>query len=166
MNVRFFSLSERLGFMDTVGNGQLDVRDVEAIFPTEMYSPGDVDYYLRNVTHYLLDDDREIQPGEAIDGPGESSLSWTAEVLDEGVVKPPSSVAALSEDERQDRPRGADGRGTFAGVSGRQWGERSHDATSYNILANRLKEWYDRSGVTGVSILNVETQKWRLLGRF
>src|SRR5262249_50828707 len=60
MNIRFFYLSEKLGFMDTVGNDQLDIRDVEAIFPTEIYDPGDIDYYLRNVTHYLLDLDREI----------------------------------------------------------------------------------------------------------
>jgi hypothetical protein len=95
MNIRFFNLSEKLGFMDTIGNGQLEIRDVEAIFPMAKYDPGDIDYYLRNVTHYLLDLDREIQTGEAIDGPGESGLSWTAEVLDEGVIEPPRQVLRL-----------------------------------------------------------------------
>ena len=95
MNIRFFNLNEKLGFMDTVGNGQLEIRDIEAIFPTENYAPGDVHYYLRNVTHYLLDLDREIQTGEAFDGPGESDLSWTAEVLEQGVVEPPRRVLRL-----------------------------------------------------------------------
>jgi hypothetical protein len=95
MNVRFFNLNEQLGFMDTVGNGQLEIRDVEAIFPRSQYEPGDVDYYLRNVTHYLLESDPELRTGEAIDGPGESNLSWTMEVLDEGVAEPPRRVLRL-----------------------------------------------------------------------
>jgi hypothetical protein len=95
MNIRFFNLSGKLGFMDTVGNGQLEIRDVEAIFPSAQYDPGDIDFYLRNVTHYLLDIDREIQSGEAIDGPGETDLSWTIEVLEQGVIEPPRRVLRL-----------------------------------------------------------------------
>jgi hypothetical protein len=95
MNIRFFNLSEELGFMDTVGNGQLEIRDVEAAFPKAKYDPGDIDYYLRNVTHYLLGLEREMQTGEEIDGPGESNLSWTMEVLDRGVIEPPRRVLRL-----------------------------------------------------------------------
>ena len=95
MNIRFFNLSEKLGFMDTVGNAQLEIRDVEAVFPPAEYDPGDIDYYVRNVTHYLLGLDRELQSGEEIDGPGESNLSWTMEVLDQGVIDPPRRVLRL-----------------------------------------------------------------------
>jgi hypothetical protein len=95
MKIRFFNLSDKLGFMDTVGNGQLEVRDVEAVFPSAKYDPGNIDYYLRNVTHYLLGLDREMRSGEEIDGPGESNLSWTMEVLDQGVVEPPRRVLRL-----------------------------------------------------------------------
>jgi hypothetical protein len=95
MNIRFYNLSEKLGFMDTVGNGQLEIRDVEAAFPSAKYNPGDIDYYLRNVTHYLLGLDREMRSGEEIDGPGESNLSWTMEVLDQGVIEPPRRVLRL-----------------------------------------------------------------------
>jgi hypothetical protein len=95
MNIRFFNLNETLGFMDTVGNGQLELSDVEAVFPTERYAPGDIDYYLRNVTHYLLELDREMETGEEIDGPGESNLSWTMEVLDQEVIEPPRRVLRL-----------------------------------------------------------------------
>jgi hypothetical protein len=95
MNIRFYNLNEGLGFMDTVGNAQLDVRDVEAVFPKDKYDPRDVHYHLRNVTHYLLDLDREIRTGEEIDGPGESSLSWIVDVLDEGAIEPPRRVLRL-----------------------------------------------------------------------
>jgi hypothetical protein len=95
MNIRFFKLNDKLGFMDTVGNGQLEIRDVEAVFPMAKYEPGDIDYYLRNVTQYLLELDQELQDGEAIDGPGESNLSWTMEVLDQGVIDPPRRVLRL-----------------------------------------------------------------------
>jgi hypothetical protein len=94
-NIRFFNLSDKLGFMDTVGNGQLEIRDVEAVFPSAKYDPGDIDYYLRNVTHYLLGLDRELQSGEEIDGPGENNLSWTMELLDQGVIEPPRRVLRL-----------------------------------------------------------------------
>jgi len=95
MNIRFFKLSDKLGFMDTVGNGQLEIRDVEAVFPSEKYDPGNIDYYLRDVTHYILGLDREMQSGEEIDGPGESNLSWTIEVLDQGIIDPPRRVLRL-----------------------------------------------------------------------
>ncbi len=94
-NVRFFNLNESFCFMDTVGNGQLDIADVEAIFPTDAYDPGDVDYYLRNVTHYLLHLGREIKSGERFDGPGENNLSWMVEVLDDGLMSPPRRVIRL-----------------------------------------------------------------------
>ena len=95
MNVRFFNLSDDLGFMDTVGNAQLDLRDVEAVFPSAKHDPGDIDYYLRNVTHHLLGLENEMQSSESIDGPGESNLSWTTEVVDQGVVEPPRRVLRL-----------------------------------------------------------------------
>lgn len=95
MNIRFFHLSDEFSFMDTVGNAQLDIRDVEAVFPKPGYDPARVDYYLRNVTHYLLDLDRELRTGEAIDGPGESDLSWTMDVLDESLAAPPRRIVRL-----------------------------------------------------------------------
>lgn len=95
MNIRFFNLNERLGLMDTVGNGQLDLQDVEAIFPKDQYDPGDIDYYLRNVTHYLLGLDEGLKSGEAIDGPGETNLAWTIDVLKEGTIEPPRRTVRL-----------------------------------------------------------------------
>lgn len=78
-----------------MGNGQLEVRDVEAVFPMNRYDVRDIDYYLRNVTHYLLELDRDMQTGEDIDGPDETNLTWAIEVLDEGVIEPPRNVLRL-----------------------------------------------------------------------
>jgi hypothetical protein len=107
MNIRFFNLSDQFGFMDTVGNGQLEIRDVEATFPKAHYDPGDIDDYLRNVTHYLLGLDREMKTGEEIDGRGETNLSWTMEVLDQGVIEPPRRVLRLYPKANSDRVREA-----------------------------------------------------------
>ena len=96
MNVRLFKLDEEFGLMDTVGNAQLDIQDIEVIYPTNKYDPGTSDYYMRNVTHYLLELGRAIQTGEAIDGPGESSLSWIAEAREQGMGEPPRRVLRLS----------------------------------------------------------------------
>jgi hypothetical protein len=95
MNICFFKLSDNFAFMDTVGNWQLDIADVEVIFPSERYEPRDIDYYMRNVTHYLLDLDKEIKTGEAIDGPGETNLSWTTQALDKPMAAPPRRVLRL-----------------------------------------------------------------------
>lgn len=94
-NVRLFKVNDRLTLMDTVGHAQLDVRDVEAVFPTDRYNPRDVDYYLRNVAHYLLDLGRDIETGEAIDGPGETNLSWTVEQVDQSPISPPRRLLRL-----------------------------------------------------------------------
>jgi hypothetical protein len=94
-NVRFFNLNEQLGLMDTVGNNHLDIQDVEAIFPHAAYDPGQIDSYLRDVTLYLLDLEREIHTGEDIDGPGETNLSWTIEVLENGTMEPPRRLLRI-----------------------------------------------------------------------
>lgn len=94
-NVRLFRLSPQFGFMDTVGNEQLNVSDVEVAYPTADYRPADIDYYMRNVTHYLLDTGRELTSGESIDGPGEQGLSWIIKVPGEPLVSPPRRVLRL-----------------------------------------------------------------------
>ena len=94
-NVRLFTLNERFAMMDTVGNSQMDVFDVEAIYPRSKYNPNDIANYLRNVTHYLLETEREIQSHEAFDGPGETNLTWIVEVKENGLVPPPRKMLRL-----------------------------------------------------------------------
>lgn len=94
-NVRLFNLDSTYGFMDTVGNGQLGVADIEAIYPRKSYDPSTIAYYMRNVTHYLMGLDRELRSGERIDGPNETNLSWMIESLENGLVEPPRRVLRL-----------------------------------------------------------------------
>ena len=94
-NARLFQLGSGFGFMDTVGNEQLDVSDIEVAYPTAEYQPADIDYYMRNVTHYLLDCGRQLKSGEAIDGPGERGLSWRIHMPESPLVSPPRRVLRL-----------------------------------------------------------------------
>jgi hypothetical protein len=95
INIRFFHLDGGILFMDTVGNAQLAVRDVEAVFPAEKYQPDDVYDYLCNVILYLLEKDGEMRTGNVCDGPKENTLSWRVEALDRGLVAPPRRVLRL-----------------------------------------------------------------------
>jgi hypothetical protein len=94
-NIRFYKVNERLNLMDTVGNGQLDLQDVEAFFPNDLCKPEEIDLYLQNVSIYLMGLDRPLQTGEEIDGPGEHELSWTLEVLKNGTIEPPRRTIRL-----------------------------------------------------------------------
>lgn len=89
-NVRFFNLGGGWSLMDTVGNGQLDVPDVEVLFRIDQYEPGRIDNYLRNVTTYLVSNPAAtLKDGETIDGPNESNLTWRIRVPKEAIVPPP-----------------------------------------------------------------------------
>lgn len=94
-SIRLFKLDPAFSFMDSVGNGQFDVSDIEVIYPTNGYDPSTIDYYIRNVTHHLLGLNRPLQTGETIDGPGESNLSWLIESLDTALTAPPRPVLRL-----------------------------------------------------------------------
>jgi hypothetical protein len=95
MNARLFDVDGTIGLIDTVGNSQLDVRDIEAAYPTARYDANTIDYYTRNVTHYLLDLGREIETGEPIDGPNETALSWTSESCGQPLATPPRRTLRL-----------------------------------------------------------------------
>ena len=95
MNIRYFQVNDKFSLMDTVGNGQLDVMDIEVVFPKEKYNPGEIDDYLRNVTHYLLGLGREMESDEEIDGPSENDLNWITEVIEQGACPPPRRLLRL-----------------------------------------------------------------------
>lgn len=88
-NVRLFNIDENWSLMDTVGNGQLDVVDIEAAFDRR-YDPGEVDGFLRNVTLYLLTNGAVIQDKDTMDGPG--NIRWQARHFENGLCDPPRRV--------------------------------------------------------------------------
>ncbi|SMP77453.1 protein of unknown function [Neorhodopirellula lusitana] len=89
-NVRLFRLENEWAVMDTVGNAQLDLLDVEACFHAESYDFAEVEQFLRLVTCYLEEQEEPIESGDSMEGPGE--VVWKVCVCDEGMVDPPRSV--------------------------------------------------------------------------
>jgi len=85
-NIRFFQLGDAEGWslMDTVGNDQLEVRDLEVAFPTGKVDPADMASWLRWVTVYAMNE--SIKDGDTIDGPGGG---WRAKLMNKSLAPGP-----------------------------------------------------------------------------
>jgi hypothetical protein len=78
-NVRQFRLENSWSIMDTIGNLQFGVPDVQASLPPgTSYDPVEVMHFLRDVTWAMVQGLR-IQDGETRTGPG--NTSWSAKFL-------------------------------------------------------------------------------------
>jgi hypothetical protein len=89
-NVRLFKSDEEWMMMDTVGMAQLDLPDLEACYPKGMFEEGEVDYFFRNCSLYLLQNGEVIKDTHTMDGPGE--IPWRARVVKDGIASPPRRV--------------------------------------------------------------------------
>ena len=89
-NVRMFIINAQWSLMDTVGNWQLDIPDVEACFHSESFEFNEVDNFLRNVSLYMLNNGDVIKDGDTMDGPGD--VAWQANYFDNGLCDPPRPV--------------------------------------------------------------------------
>ncbi len=88
-NVRLFNLEGDWSLMDTVGNGQLDLPDIEAGFAPG-YDYGEIDRFLRNISWYLLQKGEVIKAGDTMDGPG--NVPWQARCPENALTDPPRRV--------------------------------------------------------------------------
>ncbi|MEW4562752.1 DUF4261 domain-containing protein [Bremerella sp. JC770] len=86
-NVRLFNIDETWALMDTVGNWQLEVPDIEACFVVDDYEVNEVANFLRNASNYLVQTDAIINDGETMDGPGD--IRWAAIRYENGICDPP-----------------------------------------------------------------------------
>lgn len=86
-NVRLFRATEEWSLMDTVGNGQFDLPDIEAVFEADKYEPSEVEGFLRNAVLYLLRGDEEVEDGDTADGPGD--VNWRAWICNDALSDPP-----------------------------------------------------------------------------
>ena len=86
-NVRLFRANDQWSLMDTVGNGQLDLPDLEAIFETERYEASEVEGFLRSASLYLLQGDEEVEESDTADGPGDTL--WMAMQCIDALSDPP-----------------------------------------------------------------------------
>ncbi|MDP4181001.1 MAG: DUF4261 domain-containing protein [Bacillota bacterium] len=103
-NIRMFNIPDhdQWVLMDTVGMGQLDTTDHEAVFMKDVYDPNDVVNFLRNTTVHLLANGPVIKNGDIIDGPG--GVSWQGMTLDQGVAAPPRPVIRWFPVDGSERP--------------------------------------------------------------
>lgn len=89
-NVRLFKLENDWATMDTVGNSQLNLLDVEACFHTGAYDFAEIEHFLRLVTCYLEESEEPIETGDTMEGPGE--VLWKVFQCDNSLVSPPRPV--------------------------------------------------------------------------
>lgn len=86
-NVRLFNIDETWALMDTVGNWQMEIPDIEACFVVDDYEVNDVANFLRNASNYLVKSSAIINDGETMDGPGD--IRWVAIRFENGICDPP-----------------------------------------------------------------------------
>jgi hypothetical protein len=86
-NVRIFVEDDGWVVMDTVGNGQFDLPDMEAVCRREAYQPGDIESFLRHATLYLLAGDEDVGTGDTAEGPGD--INWSAIECGTSLSDPP-----------------------------------------------------------------------------
>ncbi len=101
-NVRLFRASETWSLMDTVGNGQLDMPDLEAIYDSQKYEPSDVERFLRNASLYLLNTQEDVDDGDTADGPGD--VTWTAMECEDALSDPPRPTIRWVPEDGTDPP--------------------------------------------------------------
>ena len=86
-NVRIYKATDSWSLMDTVGNGQFDLPDLEAVYDSQKYEPADVERFLRSASLYMLNSELEVDDGDSADGPGD--VVWKAMECDEALSDPP-----------------------------------------------------------------------------
>ena len=86
-NVRLYNGTDGWSLMDTVGNQQLDISDLEACFHSEAYDFNEIDRFLRDISLYLLKTKPSFSDGDTIDGP--NNVHWRVQIREEGVCAPP-----------------------------------------------------------------------------
>jgi hypothetical protein len=86
-NVRLFRATEEWSLMDTVGNGQFDLPDLEAVYTTEDFEPSDIEGFLRSASLYMLQGGEKVEDGDTAEGPGE--INWMAMECIDALSDPP-----------------------------------------------------------------------------
>lgn len=89
-NVRLFRATPEWSLMDTVGNGQFDLPDMEAVFLADEVEPSEVEGFLRNAVLYLISGEEEVEDGDTADGPGE--IQWKAIACEDALSDPPRAT--------------------------------------------------------------------------
>ncbi|MCB9896190.1 MAG: DUF4261 domain-containing protein [Planctomycetes bacterium] len=101
-NLRFFQLDDSWSLMDTVGNAQFNLPDLEAVFQPADHEPNDVAALLRNITGYLIENGPVIEDGHTVDGPGGDT--WGVHAFSDSLSSPPRDVLCFVPAEGNEPP--------------------------------------------------------------
>jgi hypothetical protein len=101
-NVRLYQATETWSLMDTVGNGQFDLPDMEAVFLADLYKPAEVEEFLRNASLFSLREDNDFEDGDTADGPG--GIVWLAIECAEALADPPRPTIRWIPDDGHEPP--------------------------------------------------------------
>ncbi len=90
-NIRFYKVSPEWYMMDSVGNLQFEVPDMEVCIPARFEDDlSDFDMFIRNVSWYLMNNPGVIQHGHTAPGPGD--LTMRAHFYENSLLAPPRQV--------------------------------------------------------------------------
>ncbi len=101
-NVRLANAENGWLIMDTVGNQQLDLPDIEVCLLREKgYDLSQIDGFLRNVTEYLLENGEVIANGDTMEGLG---VQWKFHKRKTGILMPPRPTLRGFPEDRTEPP--------------------------------------------------------------
>ncbi|MFN7733752.1 MAG: DUF4261 domain-containing protein [Pirellula sp.] len=100
-NIRLFRFDDDWAMMDSVGNGQLGLDDVETCFHSEGYDFNTVDQLIRMVSMLSMGGE-EFEEGESVED--ESGQSWTVSFHEDSLCDPPRYVLRLVPDDGRELP--------------------------------------------------------------
>lgn len=89
-NIRLYNIDATWSLMDSVGNQQLDIPDIEVIIPKNEYNLSDFDVFIRNITFYIMNNGPIIMNGDTMDGPG--GIRWRGYTFKNGLCDPPRNT--------------------------------------------------------------------------
>ena len=124
-NVRLFRATEQWSLMDTVGNGQLDLPDLEAIYQTDRFQPSEVEGFLRSASLYLLQGDEEVEDGDTADGPGQ--IHWMAMECADALSDPPRPTIRWIPQDGSEPPEELMEKGSVPELSDDGWAEEEDE---------------------------------------
>jgi hypothetical protein len=100
-NIRLFRFDDDWAMMDSVGNGQLGLDDIETCFYSEAYNFNTVDQLIRMVSMLSMSGE-EFEEGESVED--ESGQSWTVSFHEDSLCDPPRYVLRLLPDDGRELP--------------------------------------------------------------
>jgi len=101
-NARLFRFNPEWTMMDTVGNSQIEVPDIEAVFFSDAYSPTEVEQLLRLTTMYFLENPEF--DGESMED--EAGVTWKMSMQLDSICDPPRQVVRMIPQDGRELPEG------------------------------------------------------------